>query len=235
MSHIVLIEQTNFLNLRLEKLFESVGFTEINVFNNALSTPDRFILTVKDFDAIIIDHDQFSLYFDSIIKSIRTIENKNRIKVIVLTSKTDIMEMTDMFIKGVDEVILKPFKDEVIIDKLKYVLHNSYYDHSSLIKKTIQDAKGVLSWCQDFEIGVKEIDVEHQGIIEHYEKLYNLMKSGHGHEYFPELINFLELYIGTHFAHEEKLQINVRYSEYNAYNHIFIVRDINELDISMLY
>lgn len=69
-----------------------------------------------------------------------------------------------------------------------------------------QGLNQLLQWNDDYAIGVQEIDDEHRSIIERYSILYELMKDGHGHEYYGELILFLNDYVNDHFNHEEQLQ-----------------------------
>lgn len=75
----------------------------------------------------------------------------------------------------------------------------------------------MLTWCKEYEIGVENIDNEHKDIIENFEKLYNLMSQGHGHEFFHELASFLENYVNVHFEHEEILQKELNYPEHEAH------------------
>ncbi len=60
------------------------------------------------------------------------------------------------------------------------------------IKEDPDPLETSFSWQSDFEIGIEEIDREHKTIIDSYEKLYLFMKSGRGHEYYNEMIEFLE-------------------------------------------
>ena len=78
----------------------------------------------------------------------------------------------------------------------------------------------MLKWCVDFEIGIEEIDNEHRKIIEQFEKLYSLMREGQGHEYYGELLVFLNAYIDEHFAHEEALQEKVDYPNFQMHKRI---------------
>ena len=43
------------------------------------------------------------------------------------------------------------------------------------------------------------------------------MKSGKGHEYYDELLQFLKKYVTTHFAHEEKIQLELNYPGYEKH------------------
>lgn len=75
----------------------------------------------------------------------------------------------------------------------------------------------MLTWCKDYEIGVEQIDQEHKDLIDHFEKLYTLMREGHGHEYFKELVYFLENYVQVHLEHEESFQREIAYVNLEAH------------------
>lgn len=69
----------------------------------------------------------------------------------------------------------------------------------------------MIGWSKDYEIGINIIDEEHKEIIEEFEKLYSLMREGKGHNFYNELIAFLERYINDHFEHEEAFQDSIDY------------------------
>ncbi len=69
------------------------------------------------------------------------------------------------------------------------------------------------SWQKDYEIGVDEIDLEHKSIIDNYEKLYHYMITGKGHDYYDEMVQFLEKYVNEHFVHEELFQKSINYDQ----------------------
>ncbi len=77
-------------------------------------------------------------------------------------------------------------------------------------KKT-EDVK--FTWRKDYTIGIEQIDKEHKLIIDHFDKLYELMKDGKGHEYYDELLTFLVSYIDTHLSNEEKYHEEINYPE----------------------
>lgn len=214
MAKLLLVERTGLIKMRLEKLFRKLGFTEIVTYDEGVLPFDKFYNLNGEFNAIIIDADQFRDHFDIMMNTIRANNKKGDVRTIVLTDKTDVVALTHFITNGVDDVILKPFSDDAIIKKLS--LHKSPEEKSNaeLVKKRIQGENRILTWCSDFEIGVSEIDEEHKQIIDHFEKLYELMKTGHGHDYYNELIQFLEYYVIHHFKHEETLQQKIGYGDF---------------------
>lgn len=217
MAKILIIEQTNMLKLRLEKLFVKMGYSEVISYQIGVISFENFLSNLGEINSIVIDYDQYKSEFEKLMKYLNERGLTQSIKTILLTSKVDVNEMMKFFTKGVDEVILKPFGDDVLYEKLKRELELEVIQQMYFVKETIKGGGKVLSWCKDFEIGVEEIDNEHKDIIEHFEKLYVLMKEGQGHEYYMKLMKFLEYYVNTHFQHEEALQVKLGYSGYNEH------------------
>jgi len=70
-----------------------------------------------------------------------------------------------------------------------------------------------IEWKKDLEIGVEEIDVEHRTIIETFQKLYEKMRIGEGHELYDEIISFLDGYVDNHLVNEENYQEKIGYDD----------------------
>lgn len=215
MGKILLIEQTNMLQIRLENLFSKMGYKEIKTYDGLpILSFENFYNSNNGFNDIIIDLDQFRDSFELIINSIHTKDHLTEPNIIILTENTNYREITNIYTKGIDNIILKPFSDELILKKLSKNLDN---ENSLMVKEKIKGEERVLNWCTKYEIGIEEIDNDHKNIIEHYEKLYELMKIGKGHEYRKELIVFLSEYIDVHFRHEEVLQEKIDYKDIKSH------------------
>lgn len=66
---------------------------------------------------------------------------------------------------------------------------------------------------EGYEIGIESIDKEHKEMIDAFEELYNRMHKGQGHNYYNELLEFLDKYIDSHFQNEENLQEEIGYPD----------------------
>ena len=111
----------------------------------------------------------------------------------------------------IDEMVLASKIFQMIRDKENEV---SERNKASVAKSSV-DIK--LEWGTAFEIGIESIDDEHKAIIENYGKLYELMRSGKGHSFYNELLDFLTDYIEVHFENEEKFQREIGYDQYEAH------------------
>lgn len=213
MSKILLIEKTNMLKFRLEKLFTEMGFSEIVTCPKSGFDFEKTLGEISSFHTIVVDYDQSKESFNLLIQAIDKMNIKHKVKLVVLTSTVDVNEMMIFFTKGVDEVVLKPFNDKILNKKLNIHQNTDHLGDIKLVKDTIKGGGKELIWCSGFEIGVEEIDNEHKEIIDHFITLYTLMRTGKGHEYFSELIKFLDYYVHNHFNHEEKLHTKSKYTK----------------------
>lgn len=147
----------------------------------------------------------------------------------LLSSHSDIKTLKQAIALGCSDFVTKPFSDELLIEKV-HKLINREFKNIGLPKEltTNKEPKEAMnqkfSWRDDYKIGIEEIDREHKAIIDNYEKLYQYMTSGKGHEYYSEIVDFLKLYVNEHFAHEEVFQASIHYDqleEHKEYHRLF--------------
>lgn len=213
MNKIVVIEDTIILQIRLERLISSIGTFEVVEYNRLSRSFETLYNKFYDIRVIVLDLDSRADLLDEVYSLTSNLNNTLKPKIIVLTSSVEYQLMLKLYEKGVDEILLKPFTDEVFIDKLIGLKGsgNSKIINYDIQLNNVMGGKTMLKWCNDFEIGIEMIDAEHKNIIDHFEKLYILMKEGKGKEYYNDLIKFLKDYVNTHFDHEEELQLKIGY------------------------
>lgn len=61
----------------------------------------------------------------------------------------------------------------------------------------------LIKWTQNLSVGINEIDLQHQKLIELINQLHDLMKSGQGKEALGVVLEDLIDYTKTHFGFEE--------------------------------
>jgi hemerythrin len=95
--------------------------------------------------------------------------------------------------------------------------------------------KQLLSWQQRLEIGVEEIDTQHQEIFRRFNDLLQACNSGKGKEEVVRFLDFLSSYVCTHFASEEKLQLRYGYPFHKEHRqaHQEFIRDLERLRSSL--
>jgi hemerythrin len=181
----------------------------------------------KNSDLIIMDLDNYDVDVVALITSIKADVITKEIPIILLSSQSDLRTLKKAIKAGCTDFVTKPFSNEVLIEKvhkLTKLEFTSTENSSSYFDERTEMPEANMKWSEHYEIGIEEIDNEHKEIIINYEKLYELMKKGLGHEYYEELVAFLTSYVNNHFAHEEAFQESINYdkhSQHIAYHQLF--------------
>ncbi|MBE0451569.1 MAG: bacteriohemerythrin [Clostridia bacterium] len=221
MGRLVIIEDVEILKLRLEKALEDNGIKGFETMSNHQVRTIRSNIVFKEASLVIIDLDNQDLDLQATIESIREHSSQINIPILVLSKNSDLNTLNKAISLGCTDFILKPFTNETFIRKVvlslsKKDLGQVQLGHDPRIQH-VEEGIHMLKWNSGFEIGVQSIDEDHKKIIEHFEKLYLLMKSGQGHAYYPEFLEFLEDYVDTHFEREETLQREIGYDDYEQH------------------
>lgn len=226
MKKIVILENYEFLALKMQRTLNEYGYNNISI----ISKVDKYETNVKKIleEASVIIADLDNHNYDPI-----ELLKKHGMEVpIIFISETGGVDKVKRIIKaGGKAFLLKPFETELFISKMAKIFHEDENFNNMLNKSEIFDKTQItLDWNTGFEIGISQIDIEHKSIIDNYKRLYNVMKEGDGLAYYPELLEFLQNYIGTHFVNEEKLQKEVGYVDYENHKklHDNFSRTINE-------
>lgn len=220
MDRLLFIERASVLRLRLTRLLQEAGYEDVLAYQERSVPFDRYYKAHGPFSMVLIDSDAFPEELDLFLKSINEQTKERSSKVILFTANGDSKNIISLFRKGADDVILKPFNDATIVKKLRLRELPEMDDVLALYKNAIKSSDTRLVWCSDYQIGVPEIDGEHRDIIDHFTKLYELMKVGQANDYCGELLEFLEYYVVHHFDHEEALMQQHGYPEYEGHSEL---------------
>jgi hemerythrin len=71
-----------------------------------------------------------------------------------------------------------------------------------------------IEWHDYLTVGVAEIDQQHKLLIDRYNAFFTAYNEGRGDAELTRLFCFLEEYVTTHFADEERLQLRVGFPDY---------------------
>lgn len=227
MKKITIFTSTGLIGIKIKSLLKNVDTFTIEVQDGYIKNGQNLEYMLKHTSLIIVDMDTRQFKPATLIKQIKEEKSIKDIPMLALTSQEDMKELKQVVDIGCSDFLIKPFTKETLTDKViawidkkvtiaENVNYANYHrektiqwdNEEDIIEETF-DVK--LSWSDAFKIGVEEIDKEHKMIIDHFEELYELMKKGGGHEYYKELVNFLEQYVDTHFAHEEELHLKYNY------------------------
>ena len=89
-----------------------------------------------------------------------------------------------------------------------------------------------IEWNNNLETGVGEIDTQHKELFRRFNILLTACNEGKGRDEVLQLLQFLDAYIKSHFAAEEKLQVRYNYSGYAAHKeqHTRFIEDVARLE-----
>ncbi len=72
----------------------------------------------------------------------------------------------------------------------------------------------LVEWCDEFKIGIEEVDFEHQELIELINELYAEAKKEDSATAVMDCLEEIFAKISSHFALEEKVMKDLQYDEY---------------------
>jgi len=86
-------------------------------------------------------------------------------------------------------------------------------------------------WRKELEIGVIEIDKQHQSLVEAFNSFLLACRNGKGSSELLELLKFLDSYAIQHFTTEETIQKALSYPEYESHRlqHLSFMKKIIDL------
>ena len=89
-----------------------------------------------------------------------------------------------------------------------------------------------IEWNSNLAIGVAEIDNQHKELFRRFDSLLTACNEGKGRDEVLRLLLFLDDYIKSHFAAEERLQVKHDYPGYLAHKaqHTLFIADVDRLE-----
>lgn len=214
MKKIIIVEDTDYLQIRLEKLLSKNNIFDIQTVKSNALTSKYLNKVYSDAGLFILDLDNYNKNAIEYIKRIHDIDALKPAPIIALSKNANIPMLKRAVASGCSDFVLKPFEDLSLIYKVKKILDIKQSDENSpnkYIPSSAPDHEIKLQWSDDFKINVDEVDAEHKSLFDQFETLYNLMKAGSGHDYYKELLAFLNKYVHTHFINEQKLHLDNQY------------------------
>jgi len=215
MKKISLLEHTGMLIQRIENIINSRNDLIIETINPAFLGIKTIEQLFNDSKCLIIDIDNFESDADAILTKLRQNETFKTLPVLIISSKPNRALILKLAKFGNADVLLKPFNDFELLEKILKHLNAPILENMKA--PTNAENSLTLRWDDAYKIGVEIIDEEHKLILDNFEKLYVCVKAGQGLEHYNEIISFLEMYINSHFEHEERLQELIRYDRANEH------------------
>lgn len=88
-----------------------------------------------------------------------------------------------------------------------------------------------IEWHEYLSVGVAEIDQQHRLLFDKFNTFFAACEEGRGEEEVARLFWFLNAYIATHFADEERLQQEIGFPGYQKHReqHLALTREVAAL------
>lgn len=83
--------------------------------------------------------------------------------------------------------------------------------------KGVVDRMAFFNWEDRFSVGIAEIDMQHQKLVEMLNELYGAMKEGKGNDAVGKILDGMIQYTVSHFATEERYMKLHSYPDFAAH------------------
>lgn len=215
MDRIVLPEVIGMQKLAIERAFRGHQNVRVASVNKAILESTGIHRFVQDAMLLMVDVDHYDGKIDVLVDGIRRDPANPQLPIILLSAAPK----KDLVLKAAGyrqtDILVKPFSDTELLEKV--LKHRPSPQWKDIQERTPDENASraealTLTWNENYCTGIAQIDEEHKGIVDNFEKLYTMMRSGRGHEYYAELLIFLKHYVDSHFLHEENLQREIGYA-----------------------
>jgi len=88
-----------------------------------------------------------------------------------------------------------------------------------------------MEWTPDLTVGVEMIDEQHKELIRRMNAFFDAMKNGDKQQKVLEILDFLEVYVESHFRDEEMLQLSSGYPHFKEHKklHTDFIADVKQI------
>jgi hemerythrin len=92
-----------------------------------------------------------------------------------------------------------------------------------------------VEWREYLSVGVEEIDSQHKLLFEKYNALLAACAEERAEAEVQQLFGFLDEYVASHFASEERLQLQCNYPEYQKHRdqHLAFSREVASFKVRL--
>ena len=89
----------------------------------------------------------------------------------------------------------------------------------------------IVTWCDEYNVNVKEIDIQHQKILEHVNNLHSSVEARIDKNDLKHLLVELVEFTSMHFSTEEQLMDKYEYPELEKHHkeHRILLQHMNDL------
>lgn len=116
-AHALVVDDSRAMRSIMKRILEKLNF-QISEASNGLEALD--VLKVnEDIDIALVDWNMPEMNGYEFVRAVRADETYRKMWLMMVTTETDMSQVVKAMTAGANEYVMKPFTDEVIIDKLK--------------------------------------------------------------------------------------------------------------------
>lgn len=145
MQKIIVIEDTSILRMRIIKLLQQNGYTDVVGFSSADYIEKNPELYLKDIDLIITDIGLPGISGIELARFLSNHPNYCNIPIMFISSHNDTKTINEAIKAGAIDYILKPFDDKLFINKVGKTLSNIILNVNNQVNCDIDDFKSAIA------------------------------------------------------------------------------------------
>ena len=117
--HALIVDDSRAMRRILRQIVERLGFQVLEA-ENGLKALDH-IAQCEDIELALVDWNMPEMNGIDFVERVRTEPEHQNVRLVMVTSETDLAKMARAMLSGADEFLMKPFTPEMLIDKLNLI------------------------------------------------------------------------------------------------------------------
>ncbi len=123
--HALIVDDSRTTRRILHRMLQKVGFENIEEAGDGVEALDRLRFGDKTPDIVLVDWNMPEMDGYRFIRLVRAKSNFDDVRLMMVTSESDIARVAQALAAGADEYVMKPFTKDIIAEKLAMLgFHN---------------------------------------------------------------------------------------------------------------
>lgn len=115
----IIIDDSRAMRRILRQIVTNLGFAVVEA-ENGLQGLER-LEQCQRVDLVLVDWNMPVMNGIEFVKSVRAKSEYERVRLVMVTTETEPTRMARALMAGVDEFVMKPFTEEILVEKLKLI------------------------------------------------------------------------------------------------------------------
>lgn len=115
----LIIDDSRAMRRILRGIVEPLGF-EVSEAGNGKQGLDQ-LNTLDDVELVLVDWNMPEMNGLEFVQAVRADSSRQDLKLVMVTTETEPAKMARAMMAGVDEFVMKPFTQDILIDKLRLI------------------------------------------------------------------------------------------------------------------